>query len=539
MLTTWIQDTTRRIFPSSSLPPGDFGENGFRLILARGERRAFQVGVRNGSLHACRLSAEILDTQGLRVRLRRIGYVPLRHLTTDTDPAELDVPGAIPGFVPDPLHDDPETHLGPLETGGFWIDVQAPEEMPAGNRSVCLLLKPEKGEAIRHTAAVTVAEMALPAREGLPVTHWLYLDAIADWYGVSPLSDPFWEKVNPYLENLVGHGNDTLFTPFLAPPVNGDNRPIQLLGIWCDEGRYRFDWSELRRWVARGKEMGFRYFEWSHLFSQWGAKYAPRVYEGFAEEERAFWPLQTPGLSGEYRDFLSQLFPEWKRFLIEEEILDRSFFHLSDEPNGKKAPENYRAVATFVREKAPWLNPTEAVEELPLVKEGYIGQPVCSVENIDLFLAEGIRPWAYYCCNPRGPWINRFLDTPLWKIRMVGWLLHRTGAGGFLHWGYNYWSRKLTRELVDPFSVSDAGRWPAWPSGDPFMVYPGPEGPLDSIRWEIFAESLQDYALLQAGGSPEAGSLEPLRSFKDFPRDPPWIEITRESLLCGLPAGPV
>ena len=29
------------------------------------------------------------------------------------------------------------------------------------------------------------------------------------------------------------------------------------------------------------------------------------------------------------------------------------------------------------------------------------------------------------------------------------------------------------------------------------MIYPGKDGPIDSLRWEVFAESLQDYAILQ------------------------------------------
>ena len=37
-------------------------------------------------------------------------------------------------------------------------------------------------------------------------------------------------------------------------------------------------------------------------------------------------------------------------------------------------------------------------------------------------------------------------------------------------------------------------------AGDPFVVYPGPDGPVDSLRWEVFAASLQDYALLQEAG---------------------------------------
>jgi hypothetical protein len=75
---------------------------------------------------------------------------------------------------------------------------------------------------------------------------------------------------------------------------------------------------------------------------------------------------------------------------------------------------------------------------------------------------------------------------------MTGWVCYRTGVSGFLHWGYNFWYESRTTNLIDPFEVSDGKQWPRWPYGDPFVVYPGPDGPLDSIRWEVFAESLRD-----------------------------------------------
>ena len=36
-----------------------------------------------------------------------------------------------------------------------------------------------------------------------------------------------------------------------------------------------------------------------------------------------------------------------------------------------------------------------------------------------------------------------------------------------------------------------------WPSGDMFFVYPGPSGPLDSIRWELMRQGIQDYEALR------------------------------------------
>jgi hypothetical protein len=154
------------------------------------------------------------------------------------------------------------------------------------------------------------------------------------------------------------------------------------------------------------------------------------------------------------------------------------------------------------------------------------------VEAAQNYIDEGIPHWVYFCCGPRGKWLNRFMDTPLTKVRMSGWMFYRLGAKGFLHWGYNYWHFMETERLTDPFTMSTGGSWPGIPHGDPFVVYPGPEGPIDSIRWEVFAESLQDYAILQSAGiKPDDPMLADVKSYAEFPRDEKWIDARLREVL--------
>jgi len=129
------------------------------------------------------------------------------------------------------------------------------------------------------------------------------------------------------------------------------------------------------------------------------------------------------------------------------------------------------------------------------------------------------------------------LDTPLPKIRMSGWLFYDLGAKGFLHWGFNYWHKMQTEEMGDPFNDASNGLWPDIPYGDPFMIYPGPNGePIDSIRWEVFAESLQDYAILQTAGiKPGDPLLKEIRSYADFPKRGEWIENAMRQILKKTP----
>ncbi|NQU11480.1 DUF4091 domain-containing protein, partial [bacterium] len=174
----------------------------------------------------------------------------------------------------------------------------------------------------------------------------------------------------------------------------------------------------------------------------------------------------------------------------------------------------------------------DALSDIGFARTGLTDYPIPVIDQAPAFIREGFPAWAYYCCGQRGRLLNRFLDTPLVKVRMSGWIFYRTQIKGFLQWGYNYWYQRQTRRLIDPFTVTDALAWPNWAYGDPFVVYPGPAGPIDSLRWEVFSESLQDYALLQGAGiETDDPLLAEVQDFFEFPRSEPWILERRRAVL--------
>jgi hypothetical protein len=159
--------------------------------------------------------------------------------------------------------------------------------------------------------------------------------------------------------------------------------------------------------------------------------------------------------------------------------------------------------------------------------------PIPMVNSAQKYIDEKIPHWVYYCCAPQGDWLNRFMDTPLPKVRMSGMLFYHLGAKGFLHWGFNYWHKMEREEIGDPFDDASNASWPGIPYGDPFVIYPGGDGkPMDSIRWEVFAESLQDYAILQSAGiKPDDSLLVDLKSYAKFPKNEAWIDETMQKIL--------
>lgn len=472
---------------------------------------------------------------GLAVGVRRVGYVPVPHNNTPVIGGHFE--GVLPGFVGDPLFDEQSVDLRPGETAAFWLTVRIARNCKPGPRKVRIAAD-FAGHVRSHELIVQVADLTVRPRRNFHVTNWFYADAICDYYKLKPFEPAFWPIAGRYFRNLVAHAQDTLYVPVLTPPVDGVKRPTQLCKVRrVGRDRYRFDFADVRKWIRLAERCGIRRHEFNHLFTQGGATNALRAYHGQGADERLLWRPETPATAPVYQKFLAQYLPALERFCRREGILERSFFHLSDEPHGAEHRANYAAARAMVARIAPSMKVMDALSEIDFAREGLVDMPVPLIGTVMQFIRptdgkDPIHCWTYFCCSPRGKFLNRLLDTPLAKIRMSGWLFYRTGVRGFLHWGYNYWYKHRTRELIDPFTVSDAMFAPRWPYGDTFLVYPGPDGPIDSVRWEVFAESLQDYALLQTlGVSRDDRMLSTLRAYDDFPFSPAWIAGARRKLL--------
>jgi hypothetical protein len=526
----------QRIYPSTVL---DFCSESKPLEVATNEQFSFQLAFRNRIDDTVITYIKALESPW-NVRIRRVGYVPMRHLNTalGLDGADVEGRGMVPGYVGDPLYEKTDYMAPPKETTAYWITVVAPPEgVAAGEYEIELEVETEiLGTATRvphrFKQKVKVHPVKLQPRN-FSVTNWFYVDALMDWYKTDGFDERFWQLAERYIANLVSHGNDILFTPLLTPPLNGVKRPSQLLKVAHDgEGNYTFDWSDVARYVALGKACGVKFFEWNHLFSQWGVKKAIRVYEGQGKDERLLWPPETDATSEVYRNFLAQLLPALHRFLVDHDILECSMFHISDEPHGEEHVAAYRKAREMVLSIAPWIKTMDALSSLQDAKAAETDLPIPSIRHAHEFFEANVEAGCYYCCGPRGAFLNRLMDTPLAKIGMHGLVFYRWPIKLFLHWGYNYWYREDQRTMLDPFIRQDGDSWPRWAFGDPFVVYPGEEGPIDSIRWEVFAESLQDYNLLQTLCVDRNDPLLSLiTGYDQFPKDAGWRRKVRAALF--------
>ena len=233
----------------------------------------------------------------------------------------------------------------------------------------------------------------------------------------------------------------------------------------------------------------------SHLFSQWGAKYAPKIVAMVDGKEEKIFGWHTPAV-GEYTNFLHSFLPELIEKLREWGIAENTYFHISDEPREEHL-ESYRAAKESLGDLLKGFHTFDALSSYEFYKHGLVDKPIPGNNEIEEFLSHGLTDmWTYYCTGQFYEVSNRFMSMPSARNRIYGVQLYKYDIIGILHWGYNFYNSQFSIEHINPYEVTDAGN--AFPSGDPFLVYPGADGhPEESLRMMVHYEALTDLRALE------------------------------------------
>jgi hypothetical protein len=345
-----------------------------------------------------------------------------------------------------------------------------------------------------------------------------------------------------YLKNAVNHGVNMILTPVFTPPldtaVGGERPTFQLVGIEKKMGEYFFDFTNFRKYVEICLKNGVEAFEISHFFTQWGATSAPKIVATVNGKEKRIFGWETKASGKAYKDFLNAFAKEFTKEVVALGIKDRCWLHVSDEPNEKQIP-GYRKAAKILHDAFPDFNNLDALSEIEFFKKGLVKTPVCCEDKADIFREHVDHFWTYYCCCQVDNFLpNRMFSQPSQRNRVLGILLYKYDAEGFLHWGHNFWYSQYSKYEINPYKVTDAGN--AFPSGDAFVVYPGKNGePLNSLRHKVFYDGFQDLRalrLLEKLTSREEvlklieQDLDIPLSFNCYPTNQKWLLDLREKI---------
>ena len=485
-----------KVYPDQELDLRDRQEDGCML---KNEVFSFQAAFRIDNVWQSSVRIEVEAPEEIKpyLTIQAIDYVPCDFPMYETTLKQCDHPA--PGLFPDILRELPPiqwVYKNSWRAVYIRINGESQEIRPG---IYDLTIKITNDTVYTKTFHLEVLDAALSPQK-LIVTNWFHTDCLCNYYGMEFDSEEYWRITENFAKTAAEYGINMLLTPVFTPPLDtaqgGERRTIQLVDVRKDNDHYTFGFEKLARWITMCKRVGIKYFEISHLFTQWGCKYAPKVMAQVNGEYKRIFGWDTDGHGNEYLDFLSQLLPALIAELKTYGVFDSCYFHVSDEPTGEMM-EDYKRCAEFMRQYIAPERLFDALSDIAFYKNGLVSCPVVAIDHIHPFIEE--KPdhlWGYYCCGQITS-SNRFLAYPAGRNRMLGALLFKYNIEGFLQWGFNFYNSHLSLESVDPYATSTAGGWV--PGGDPYVVYPGKEGKaVPSLRLEVFREALQDLRALEA-----------------------------------------
>ncbi len=402
-----------------------------------------------------------------------------------------------PGLYPDLLvpmqHGGLAVMRGQLQS--VWIEIDLAERLPAGKHTVTLRFVDGASTILAENAlTLTIIDALLPPQQMI-LTQWFHCDCLANYYNVDPWSEEHWRIVENFAATAAKNGINMLLTPVHTPPLDTamgrERKTVQLVDVIVNNGEYSFQFDKLDRWIEMCNRVGIRYFEIAHLFTQWGARSAPKIMATVDGEYKRIFGWESAATSEEYSQYLRAFLTAFLGHMKARGDDRRCYFHLSDEPNQLHI-DNYRAAKAVVEDILEDYPIMDALSNFEFYQDGLVKLPIPSNDHIVPFIEAGVPGlWTYYCCSQDKGVSNRFIAMPLWRTRSIGLHFYKFNIVGFLHWGYNFYNSSLSRNPINPYLDTCAGFM--FPAGDAFSVYPAQNGEaLESIRILSFYEALQD-----------------------------------------------
>ncbi len=527
-----------KVFPDEAPHANPFRQASALL----GERFSFQIACFMEGADKLEVAAAVATDPSLPAELYEVGVVPATFPVAQLH--DEDYLRTAPGLFPDPLYPHEGAFSIPHhQWRSLWVSAVIPADLQANEVHFTVTLRDAsnpKAELVKETFILHIIPAVLPEQK-LIHTEWFYMDCLASYYKVPVFSEEHWNITEQYLKNAADFGVNMILTPVLTPPldtqVGGERPTVQLVDITVgSDGTYHFGFDRLKRFIDLAERCGIRYFEISHLFTQWGAEHAPNIVAETPNGTEKTFGWETDASSPKYTGFLNAFLTALCGWLKAEGKLERCYFHISDEPD-KNHLTSYQAARNSVEQVLSGCKIIDALSDYDFYEQGIVPLPIPSIDHIEPFLSHHVpNLWAYYCCAQGVDICNLFLSMPSYRNRMLGYPLYKYGIEVFLHWGYNFWYSQFSKKLIDPYA--ETGAVNAFPAGDAFLVYPGEDGkPVPSIHQFVQNEAFQDQRALELLEQHHAKEeiirlLEQQETitFSRYPRSAEWILNIRETI---------
>lgn len=522
-----VISSLEKLYDTDNIPEREL--KGFSML--RNEKKSFQIAVEATSETEAQLKLE--------GDFRRVRAYSVENIKSDLPMWKKGADDyyrfSESGYYPDlllPVEDKVNLKKG---VNAFWFEVDG-ADCETGTHKISVSI----GErTVSVDCELIDAELDF---SNFVYTNWFHSDCLMSHYGFEAFSDEYWRVVENFLKTAREYGMNCVLTPIFTPALDtqkGKERPtVQLVDVTVNNGTYSFNFDKLTRWIEMCHRCDIEYFELSHFYTQWGARHAPKVMATVDGVYKRIFGWSTRANSRKYRKFLSALSTELKKYIEEKGLKDNVLIHVSDEPN-KSMMRTYKKASAHIHSLYEGYKIVDALSDYSYYEKKIVSKPIPATDHIDKFLGNVDNLWTYYCSAQKDNYVsNRFFCNDSIRTRVIGYQMYKFDIRGFLHWGYNFYYKRLSKGVIDPFKDSDAGK--AFPSGDSYIVYPAKDGtPYPSLRLMVFYDALQDMAALRALErlSDKKTCLDIIEqggkvnlTFKEYPHEDAWLLETREAV---------
>ncbi|MDP3703347.1 MAG: DUF6067 family protein [Candidatus Omnitrophota bacterium] len=445
--------STEKVLPEVGTLKGAH-KNPAVLSLARNEYEAVQLILRSDTTALQQVTVEPSELK----QIGGEGLIPREAITwSPVGFVQTKEPGysvSHVGWWPDPL---PKPAPFDVKLGWpqpIWLTVYAAPGTPAGEYAGLVTIRPANAQAQPVQVKVTVWDFDLPLMPSLKTAFDVYVNRIQSAY--SQFFPEWWNRWSDKPEALARTFYDDLVRHRLAPILNADVSDAKVMTLL----------TQLRAQGLSAFGLGFHSgsFDnnWPTDRSQLESL-AP-VYRGYAAT------LRTAGL------------------------MERHYIYAYDEP--KPGSRQVADVARMIHIADPALKNLvvlEDVESVDPLREWFGDIDIVCLRNVtfDPVQAQQLKQlgkeiWLYVS-GPSAPYPTLVIDYPAMAYRVLPWMCWKYGLNGLLYWSVNYWT---TNPYQDPMNT----KWQQ--NGNGSLYYPGPDGPVPSIRLEVLRDGMEDYEYL-------------------------------------------
>ena len=428
-----------------------------RISLAKNEYESFQVVLQTQGKALNNVELKISDLVNSRtgskidhsnVSVRVVGYVKT---------VEPYYPVKYVGLWPDPLLPEHITDVKADSTQPFWVTVHASPETTAGDYTGSITVSADDQVLQSIPVSVHVYNFTLPTAS--------HLKTAFDFYGhITKTRYPQAENESEAAYKIrINDLNDQYILAMLQYRMN----PVLNL-----DPSSSLELSKVDRYLVHGLN--------NFSIGKKGGTFDNNWPESASSIEDLFTLYRTYGEDLKLNDMLRY-----------------SYIYVWDE--GRMGNPQVAKVASMIHRAYPELRTMVCYHGIWDPSDG-----ADWIKNIDIWTfqiddfnenkmrklqAVGKEIWMYVSGPAGSKTPNLAIDFDSIDYRIISWLCWKYDIKGFLYWCVNWWPD------VDPFQSSKNTHWEQ--NGNGLLFYPGKNGPVASLRAELFRDGIEDYEYIQ------------------------------------------